>query len=284
MVMKICCSERNDRENDVRWIGALDMRVMGACRAGERLKPLLKLNVSTGMAEDRLLTHLSQHFKPSEVGHLAKCLCVPLVSIRVGKINKQGTFLSPTSREFMSHTSPTSEMRISFIGDDGSMERLATLSSADQCAAIEIEEISADNSGRSFFIKTTDSGVYYFWCSEKSKLLGSELLKKMKDMVMRKPSLAELSGISEARLNCFASHLRTYLAGSMVINAHAGGFLSASPPADDSVDSTELHFLQLGSCIPQTNSQGSKTNLIYQGSLCPRSDSFEEGLAKSLSS
>ncbi|KAK6156153.1 hypothetical protein DH2020_010401 [Rehmannia glutinosa] len=199
--------QRNDRENDVlQWIGALDMRVMGACRAGERLKPLLKLNVSTGMAEDRLLTHLSQrHFKPSEVGHLAKCLCVPLVSIRVGKINKQGTFLSPTSR-------------------------------------------------------------------------------KMKDMVMRKPSLAELSGISEARLNCFASHLRTYLAGSMVINAHAGGFLSASPPADDSVDSTELHFLQLGSCIPQTNSQGSKTNLIYQDSLCPRSDSFEEGLAKSLSS
>ncbi|KAK6164358.1 hypothetical protein DH2020_001222 [Rehmannia glutinosa] len=278
---------RNDRENDVlQWIGALDMRVMGACCADERLKPLLKLNVSTGMAEDRLLTHLSQHFEPSEVGHLAKCLCVPLVSIRVGKINKQGTFLSPTSirGNLCLILLPTSELRISFIGDDGSMERLATLSSADQCAAIEIEEISADNSGRSFFIKTTDKWGFYFWCSKKSKLTGSELLKKMKDMVMRKPSLAELSGISEARLNYFACHLRTHLAGSMVINAHAGGFLSASPPADDSVDSTELHFLQLGSRIPQTNSQWSKTNLIYQGSLCPRSNSFAEGLPESLSS
>ncbi|KAL0401238.1 UNVERIFIED_CONTAM: hypothetical protein Slati_4153700 [Sesamum latifolium] len=69
----------------------------GACRADERLKPLLKLNVSTGVAEDRLLAHLSQHFEPSEVGLLARCLCAPLVSIRVGKINKKGTLLFPTS-------------------------------------------------------------------------------------------------------------------------------------------------------------------------------------------
>lgn len=89
---------RNDREDNLlRWLRALDVHLMGACRADERLKPLLKLNVSTGVAEDRLLSHLSQHFEPSEVGMLARCLCIPLVSIRVGKINKQGAFLCPTA-------------------------------------------------------------------------------------------------------------------------------------------------------------------------------------------
>ncbi|GJX39776.1 hypothetical protein Tco_0253079 [Tanacetum coccineum] len=44
--------------------------VVGACLAEERLKPMLKLNVSCGMAEDRLLPHLSKHFEPSEVGLL----------------------------------------------------------------------------------------------------------------------------------------------------------------------------------------------------------------------
>ena len=53
--------QRNDREDRVlQWLQALDMQVMGACRADERLKPLLKLNASSGVAEDRLLAHLSQ--------------------------------------------------------------------------------------------------------------------------------------------------------------------------------------------------------------------------------
>lgn len=87
----------NEEDTVMRWLLALDMQVMGACRADERLKPLLKLNVSTGVAEDRLLNHLSQHFEPSEVGLLARCLCIPLVSVRVGKINKEGTLFCPTS-------------------------------------------------------------------------------------------------------------------------------------------------------------------------------------------
>lgn len=44
----------------LHWLGALDMQVMGACRADERLKPLLKLNISTGEAEDRLLAQLCE--------------------------------------------------------------------------------------------------------------------------------------------------------------------------------------------------------------------------------
>lgn len=52
---------RNDQEDNLlQWLRALDVHVMGACRADERLKPLLKLNASTGVAEDRLLSHLSQ--------------------------------------------------------------------------------------------------------------------------------------------------------------------------------------------------------------------------------
>nr|GMC92057.1 Protein like [Ipomoea batatas]GMD47381.1 Protein like [Ipomoea batatas]GMD54421.1 Protein like [Ipomoea batatas]GMD63059.1 Protein like [Ipomoea batatas]GMD68192.1 Protein like [Ipomoea batatas] len=54
------------------------------------------MNVSTGAAEDCLLAYLSQHFDPAEVGMLARCLCIPLVSVRVGKIKKQGTQLCPT--------------------------------------------------------------------------------------------------------------------------------------------------------------------------------------------
>ncbi|KAJ0729767.1 hypothetical protein HanOQP8_Chr07g0263931 [Helianthus annuus] len=94
----------NDDDDDLliqrmvmQWLQALDLHVIGACRADERLKPLLKVNVSSGVAEDRLLSHLSQHFEPSELGLLARCLCVPLVSVRVGRIDKQGTLLVPNS-------------------------------------------------------------------------------------------------------------------------------------------------------------------------------------------
>lgn len=90
--------QRSDREGRVlQWLQALDLQVMGACRADERLKPLLKMDASNGVAEDRLLAHLSQHFEPAEVGMLARCFCIPLVSIRVGKINKQGTLMCPTA-------------------------------------------------------------------------------------------------------------------------------------------------------------------------------------------
>ncbi|VFQ80420.1 unnamed protein product [Cuscuta campestris] len=90
--------QRSDQDCSVlQWLQALDMQVMGACRSDERLKPLLKMNISTGAAEDCLLAYLSQHFEPAEVGMLARCLCIPLVSVRVGKIKKQGTLLCPTS-------------------------------------------------------------------------------------------------------------------------------------------------------------------------------------------
>lgn len=38
-----------------------------------------------------------QHFEASEVGMLARCLYVPLVSVRVGKVKKRGNILCPTA-------------------------------------------------------------------------------------------------------------------------------------------------------------------------------------------
>lgn len=53
--------QRSDREDRVlQWLQALHMQVIGACRADERLKPLLKSSGSSSAAEDRLLAHLSQ--------------------------------------------------------------------------------------------------------------------------------------------------------------------------------------------------------------------------------
>jgi hypothetical protein len=89
--------QTNCEERLLQWLQALDMQVIGACRADERLKPLLKMNTVSGVSEDPLLTQLIQHFEPSEVGMLARCFCLPLVSIRVGKISKEGTRLCPTA-------------------------------------------------------------------------------------------------------------------------------------------------------------------------------------------
>lgn len=44
----------------LQWLRALDLHVIGACRVDERLKPLFKLNISSGIAEDRLVAQLSQ--------------------------------------------------------------------------------------------------------------------------------------------------------------------------------------------------------------------------------
>ncbi|KAL0303819.1 UNVERIFIED_CONTAM: hypothetical protein Sradi_6250000 [Sesamum radiatum] len=269
--------QRSAREDGLlQWIRALDMQVMGACRADERLKPLLKLNVSTGVAEDRLLAHLSQVL-----------VCASCFYSRWEDQQERNTPASNINKEVSMTCGDTIEGKWAYtiMISEYKVKR----NSLAQCAAIEIEEISADNSGRSFLIKS--NGVdSYFWCSEKSKLHGIELLKKMKGVLMRKPSLAELSGISEGRLNCFATNLRAYLAGSTVTSVNTSGVLSSSPPSDGSIDYSESHFPlssfngQESSCFQPCCSQGSKTNLIYQGNLCPESSSFKEGLLESLSS
>ncbi|KAJ8540460.1 hypothetical protein K7X08_030379 [Anisodus acutangulus] len=277
--------------NVLQWLLALDLQVMGACRADERLKPLLKLNVSAGAAEDRLLAHLSQNFEPSEVGMLARCLCIPLVSMRVGKIKKQGTLLCPTSTRGNLNLAilPTSDLRISFIGDDGSTERVGTFCSASDCSAMEIKDIVADNSGRSFLISIPDGETFYFWCSETSKLLGDELWRKMRDLVKMKPCLAELTGIEESRIDCFAIHLRAYLHGSAAINPQASSMMSRDPPIAGSVDSSELGLdaqISVARQKPLRSEHfgvlGSNTSLI--SSLSPMSSAFKDSMTRNTSS
>ncbi|PWA90161.1 hypothetical protein CTI12_AA103460 [Artemisia annua] len=192
--------------------------VTGACRVDERLKPLLKVNASSSVAEHRLLSHLTQHFEVWEVGLLARYLCIPLVSVRVGKVNKQGTLLVPTTTRgnLVLALLPNSDLHLSFLADDGSSERLSILRNVSDCSSVVIEGILADSSGRSFAVRIANRDPFYFWCSERSSLLGNELLTKMKDLLKRNPSLAELTGISDSRLECFVHHLRTYLIGSNI--------------------------------------------------------------------
>jgi hypothetical protein len=74
---------------------------------------------------------------------------------------------------------PSSSMHITFSGDDGHSEQLALLSDAFEDSEVRVEEISADNSGRSFLIRISESKVFYYWCAEKSKECGMELLAKV---------------------------------------------------------------------------------------------------------
>lgn len=259
----------------LRWLQALDMQVLGACRGDERLKPLLKLDVSNGVAEDRLLAHLSQHFEPAEIGMLARCFCIPLVSIRVGKINKEGTLMRPTPiRGNLSlMVLPTSDLRLSFIGDNGHSEQLFTYANKSHCSAVSIEEIAADSSGRSFVIRIANGNAFYYWCSEKSKLLGVELRRKMDELIKKKPSVSELTGIEESRLGSVASHLRLYLMGSVVPNNK--GCLVPTPPdtssSSGSSETTATSSASASSISLQARHSGTQLSKS-QG----RSSSFEE--------
>uniref|UniRef100_A0A1J3CL00 Flocculation protein FLO11 n=1 Tax=Noccaea caerulescens TaxID=107243 RepID=A0A1J3CL00_NOCCA len=265
----------------LRWLQALDMQVLGACRGDERLKPLLKLNVSNGMAEDRLLAHLSQHFEPAEIGMLARCFCIPLVSVRVGKIKKEGALMRPTTiRGNLSlMVLPTADLRLSFIGDDGHSEQLFTYTRKSQCSAVSIEEITADSSGRSFVIRIADGNAFYYWCSEKSKLLGTELRRKMKDLIKKKPSISELTGIEESRLGSVASHLRLYLMGSVMPNVKG-----CPAPTPDSLSSETADSSSSSASSKSLRARHSGTQLTKaQGSLSPRSSSFKENTLKNSS-
>lgn len=272
-------------ESVLQWIQALDMQVMGACRVDERLKPLLKSGGGGNGADDRLLAHLSQYFEPSEVGLLAMCLCMPLVSMRVGKVLKQGNLLLPTTDrgDLNLVLLPSSDLRLSFVGDDGQAETLFTLCCNSDCSTALIEEIPADSSGRSFLVKCPNSSIYYFWCSEKSRILGNEILDKMKDLCERKPSLAELTGISESRLDYFATHLRAHFSGS---TSNTRRPTSKEPSSQRLISSElagrnpglDLDSLVSGSVRHRTSgNQTVKSSSPCQISLSPRPNLFKEG-------
>nr|GEU84444.1 hypothetical protein [Tanacetum cinerariifolium] len=100
------------------------------------------------------------------------------------------------------------------LGGNVVIERLSVFSNVSDCSSVVIEGILGDSSGRSFAVKIPNRDPFYFWCSERSSLLGNELLTKMKDLLKRNPSLAELTGISDSRLERFVHYLQTYLVRS----------------------------------------------------------------------
>lgn len=292
--------QQTERENGMlQWLQALDLQVMGACRADERLRPMLQLNVSCAGADDRLLAQLSQHFKARELGMLARCLCVPLVSIRVGRVAKQGSLLCPTSvRGHLSLTLlPSSDLRLSFVGDDGIVERLAVLSSGNENSSVVIEAISSDTSGRSFLLRLPGGKLSYFWQSEKSKSVGDELLSKIKDLLGRRPSLSQLTGIRESRLDSFATYLRTSFLGSVSSSAQQGP--DSSQRNVSRVNSTEvvsgttnLSNVSAAFVRPSQRSRLGSSQLVMHGrshtgnqgsSLSPRTGAFKDGVIRNVS-
>ncbi|KAJ7964032.1 Flocculation protein [Quillaja saponaria] len=113
----------------------------------------------------------------------------------------------------------------------------------------------------------------------------------MKDLLKRKPSIADLSGISKSRLDCFATHLRSFLIGGSTLgNNRASSACSSIPsaePIDDFADVSGNTQMSATSKFLRSRHGGSqvvKANTLYQGSLSPRSSSFKEGPPKMLSS
>lgn len=109
----------------------------------------------------------------------------------------------------------------------------------------------------------------------------------MKDILKKKPSLAELTGIRESRLKCFAIHLRAHLVGSTLTSAHTNSMMSTTPLVDSSTSGSSAQPLASSQKPIRSrhySSQGSKTSPFHQGGLSPRSSSFKESLLKNSSS
>ncbi|KAG6734986.1 hypothetical protein I3842_01G297200 [Carya illinoinensis] len=117
-----------------------------------------------------------------------------------------------------------------------------------------------------------------------------ELLAKMRDLLKRKPSIAELTGICESRLSCFATHLRAYLVatvGSSRTSSPGSPITSLGTTAelfDTSQNGLSSSMSTKSLRSRHSGSQAAKANSFHQGSLSPRSSSFKEGLPRNLSS
>lgn len=266
--------QSTNRDNMMsQWLQALDVHVVGACRADERLQPILRWNTPCSGADGHLLAHLSQHFKLKELGMLARCLCAPLVSVRVGKVRQEGRFLCPTAlRGYLSLTMlPCSEIRLSFIGDNGDIERIAAVSFAATDTHVFLEMLDADPSGRSFVLKLP-GGKHYFWQSEKAMTAGDELVSEMRGFLLRRPTLSQLTGVHEHRLNSFVSQLQSNLAAA---SSSAGFQRSCTASPLSSTSST----LPKSSPVMSPNPTSS-CGLRQSPRLSPRSSGFKEGTSR----
>lgn len=74
---------------------------------------------------------------------------------------------------------PSSELRLSYVGDNGVLERLAVMSPNSRTISVALEELVEDTSGRTFVLKLPEGKRTYFWQSEKSKVRGEERIAKV---------------------------------------------------------------------------------------------------------
>lgn len=173
-------------------------------------------------------------------------------------------------------------MRIMFCGDQGCNEKIGVVRHNFESFEVSIEEISADHSGLSFRLNLSIDEVAYFWCSEKSKLHGVELLEKMKYFLQRSPSLSQLTGICQTRLDSFATHLRTYFVVSTCSIEQPSGSLSDSSyvvATNSCLRGSDLNNISSSSNIGNSQSclnvfQPGKGHSIHEGSLSPRLNTF----------
>lgn len=104
----------------------------------------------------------------------------------------------------------------------------------------------------------------------------------MKDLIKRKPSIAELTGISESRLGYFVNYLRVYLMGSAMgkTQASSSGLTTQLPV------STANFSITSSVCTksPRSRHSGSQPVKANSLGLSPRSNSFKEGMPRSLRS
>jgi len=108
------------------------------------------------------------------------------------------------------------------------------------------------------------------------------LCAQMKGLLDGRPTLSDLTGISNSRLDAFASHLHAYLLASSIGDAKSLGslndFLGPSRPHDQ--------YLQLQSAVSKTSrfhasvSNATKSSSVYQTSLSPRSGTFKDGVPR----
>lgn len=109
----------------------------------------------------------------------------------------------------------------------------------------------------------------------------------MRDLLRGKPTLSHLTGISESRLNSFATHLRAYLIGSSNIakansSASSNSLLSTSSTLES--DSQSSSMVSKSFRFRPTVAHFAKMHPFHQGSLSPRSNTFKDGMPRTLSS
>ncbi|GBG63305.1 hypothetical protein CBR_g37391 [Chara braunii] len=198
------------------WVQTFQWQTVGACRMDERLRPLLRWNLSCVGADGQLLADLGQHFRAKEMMMLVRCLLAPLVSLRAGRVSRHGSMLCPaSSRGYLSLIMlPCSELRLYFIADRGVVERVAVLTLGMERPGAELQMLQGDCSGRTFCIRLCSGRKVFFWNSEKCKTYGDDLISKLKDLLGHPPTLSQLTGIKDSRLEEFAAFVRTALLSS----------------------------------------------------------------------